>query len=646
MSFCKECGSKLQPGMQFCNECGTPVQTEEVGGSNDVAESRKKMPKKKKAGLITVGAVAVLLFGGYKTGEFLTDKDRMIEQFETALNSGDEAKVASMLHPVDSSLKVTKDNVKGFMNYYKKHPDDRKDLIGVLKSQSQYLDQRSAKTSMTASGEVMDELGQLVNLEKNGKKAFLFDNYELNVMPVYVTVGTDYKGTDIYLDDKKIGTAASEDFKKTYGPYLPGTYTIKGKLKTDFVDLVSKENVTFTSPDGKENVSLDLNGEEVSVDLGIDDTDIKGKLLIDGKDVGINPFKTSSFGPVVTDGSMDMQVSAELPWGKVTTNKVAIDSNEMVYDLGQSKELQETLINTIVPETKNLLSSYIEGTTSKLQNATPEYKETVNDVIADFKTYGTYLKDQYLGTTFDLDSTSLEYTDDGQWLATIYGEETHNSDTYMAGETPSLEKTAEVMEYQLIYDEKQKKWLIDNVEPSDEELSDNTKEMKEEKPATYQTKWKQESASSNEEKSSNEASDEEDDSQATNADDSAKEVTESDISSFMEEYMNATIDSINLEDFSYAEPYIDPNGKKYKEQKDYTAYLNKKNITEDLLKFTVTDIEKVDDNTFKVFTNEEYDIRYDDGSLKNKTFNSIHTVKYLSSGKLAVNELISSTEVK
>lgn len=188
--------------------------------------------------------------------------------------------------------------------------------------------------------------------------------------------------------------------------------------------------------------------------------------------------------------------------------------------------------------------------------------------------------------------------------------------------------------------------MIDNVEPSDEELSDNTKEMKENKPAIYQTKWKQESASSSEEKSSNEAGDEEDDSQADNEDNSTSEVTESDISSFMEEYMNATIDSINLEDFSYAEPYIDPNGKKYKEQKDYTAYLNKKNITEDLLNFKVTDIEKVDDNTFKVFTNEEYDIRYDDGSLKNKTFNSIHTVKYLSSGKLAVNELISSTEVK
>lgn len=172
MSFCKECGSKLQPGMQFCNECGTPVQTEEVSKRNDLEESRKKMSKKKKAGFITVGAVAVLLFGGYKTGEFLTDKDRMIEQFETALNNGDEGKVASMLHPVDSSLKVTKDNVKGFMNYYKKHPDDRKDLIGVLKSQSQYLDQRSSKAAMTASGEATDELGQLVNLEKNGKKAF------------------------------------------------------------------------------------------------------------------------------------------------------------------------------------------------------------------------------------------------------------------------------------------------------------------------------------------------------------------------------------------------------------------------------------------------------------------------------------------
>ncbi|MEH7554304.1 zinc-ribbon domain-containing protein, partial [Priestia megaterium] len=92
------------------------------------------------------------------------------------------------------------------------------------------------------------------------------------------------------------------------------------------------------------------------------------------------------------------------------------------------------------------------------------------------------------------------------------------------------------------------------------------------------------------------------------------------VSSFTEQYMNATIASIESEDFSVASPYIDPNGPKYKEQKDYTAYLIKKGIKEDLLNFEVNDVSKIDDATYKVATFEEYNITYGDGSVKYKRF--------------------------
>ncbi|MES9792091.1 zinc-ribbon domain-containing protein [Priestia megaterium] len=122
-------------------------------------------------------------------------------------------------------------------------------------------------------------------------------------------------------------------------------------------------------------------------------------------------------------------------------------------------------------------------------------------------------------------------------------------------------------------------------------------------------------------------------------------VSTSEVSSFIEQYMYATISSINSGDFSVAEPYIDTNGPKYKEQKDYTAYLIKKGITEDLLSFNVNRVTKIDDSMYKVYTTEEYDISYGDGSVKYKKFNSIHKVKELSDGSLGVYQLISSTEV-
>ncbi|MDW4508229.1 zinc ribbon domain-containing protein [Priestia megaterium] len=123
-------------------------------------------------------------------------------------------------------------------------------------------------------------------------------------------------------------------------------------------------------------------------------------------------------------------------------------------------------------------------------------------------------------------------------------------------------------------------------------------------------------------------------------------VSTSEVSSFIEQYMDATISSINSGDFSIAEPYIDSNGPKYKEQKEYTAYLIKKGITEDLLSFNVNRVTKLDDSMYKVYTTEQYDISYGDGSVKYKKFNSIHKVKELSDGSLGVYQLISSTEVK
>ncbi|MDQ0803434.1 zinc ribbon domain-containing protein [Priestia megaterium] len=123
-------------------------------------------------------------------------------------------------------------------------------------------------------------------------------------------------------------------------------------------------------------------------------------------------------------------------------------------------------------------------------------------------------------------------------------------------------------------------------------------------------------------------------------------VSTSEISSFIEQYMNATISSINSGDFTIAEPFIDSNGPKYKEQKEYTGYLINKGITEDLISFNVNRVTKLDDSMYKVYTTEEYDISYGDGSVKYKKFNSIHKVKELSDGSLGVYQLVSSTEVK
>lgn len=116
-------------------------------------------------------------------------------------------------------------------------------------------------------------------------------------------------------------------------------------------------------------------------------------------------------------------------------------------------------------------------------------------------------------------------------------------------------------------------------------------------------------------------------------------VSTEDLEHFLQNYGYSTMDAIRMNDFSYTEPYLDPNGKSYNESREYIAYLNSKNISENLLTLEVTDVFNLNDETYQVNTYEEYDIFYEDGSSKFKSFNSQYKVKLID-GQLYINELI------
>ncbi|WP_349346562.1 TcaA NTF2-like domain-containing protein [Priestia megaterium] len=117
------------------------------------------------------------------------------------------------------------------------------------------------------------------------------------------------------------------------------------------------------------------------------------------------------------------------------------------------------------------------------------------------------------------------------------------------------------------------------------------------------------------------------------------------VSDFMAGYSRDSIEAVNSRNFTVVEDSLDPSGKAYKEQRDYLKYLEKKNITEESLGFTVNKVVSVDQSTYKVTTQEEYEIFYDDGSSKIKSFSSSYIVKVLANGNLAVNELLYTQEL-
>jgi uncharacterized membrane protein YvbJ len=501
MALCKECGSHLSQEARFCKECGTPIreikqstnQEDNVTPNvslNSINQTVNPVPmsKTKKRMLAIAGIAAVILFGGYKIGEALTSKDRLIERFETALIEKDEEAVAQLLSSNDPKLKINKTMVKSFMKYLEGNPEEVNGIIQTLKAQSRFMEETKNNNNFAVLTEEYVNDG-LVNLEKDGKILF-YDKYELNIEPVYLTIGTNYKGTKLYVNGKEIGQSNKSNYEKTFGPYLPGIYKLEAKLKTDYVELTRTEEIPLVDVGMKEYVSLDLEAEDVTVDLGLEEgNNTEAKLLINGKDVGVNLLEEHTFGPVLTDGSMKLSVEATLPWGKIKTKEVAIDSDYVEVNLGSDENFQNSIMDLIVKHTREVMAAYTSGDPNKLTTATGDYKQIVQENIDRIKEYGEFYKGKYLGTAFDLDSFNV-YFEDGKWKVDVNTRAKYFEDTFFEGEAPELEENEYDNTVTLVYSDSAKSWLVDYIGGTYDFDSENIKEIKEENPQEYVTSWK------------------------------------------------------------------------------------------------------------------------------------------------------------
>ena len=502
MGFCKECGEPLNDGAKFCKECGTTVghsntsqkTTNEYQATPESTKTKVPMSKRTKKLLIAAGVAVVVLFGGYKIGEALTSKDRLIDKLETALVEKDDKAVSELLYSNDKKIKIDENSLKGFMKYFKKNPDQISELIQSLKYQSKAMDSATNPDSSPLeefAGSLANEFvkNDIVNLEKTGKFLF-YDNYQLKIQPVYLSISTNYKDTELFIDGKKVDKANRANFEGMYGPFLPGYYNVKATLKNDFIDLDSNEDISLVGSGKKKSIDMHLDGHDVSLDFGLDsdeDIDLTGTLFINGKKVGVDPFKVKSFGPVLTNGSMKVAVEVETPWGKIKTKEVPIKDEYVDLNLGENEGFQGLIMDQIMKFSDEYHSSITSGETSNLTTNTKDYLTKIKDTIEDRKLQGIYYKGKQISTSFDLNSFNVSKYE-GKWRVTVSTLTKMNEDSYYYDSEPSLNEEEHDETYTLIYDEDAKTWLVNQVGSSyfDDE---NTKEIKVENPKEYVTQW-------------------------------------------------------------------------------------------------------------------------------------------------------------
>lgn len=501
MKFCRNCGKELAEGIKFCKHCGQDTaktkDTKEVSKEEKSAHTNHeqqespqpqqvkkepvKLSKKSKLIMSVVGALIVLLFIGYKVGESITSYEKIVDNFEEAMIDKDAKKVAKMLVADTKNMKVDKDTVTGFIEYYNDNPSEMNSLFSHLKEQGMAYKHNPDYDDA--------DLYYTVNLVKDGK-TFVFDKYQIKVSPVYFNVSTNYKDSEITLNGDVIGTADRDEYSKEFGPYLPGTYTFGSTYKSDFVELEIEEDHSNIDSDYTKEVNLYIEGEEVYFEIPNKSGFESLKLYINDEDTGINLLEEDTIGPVLTDGSMEVAYEAEFPWGKVKTDNVPMDDYYMDVKFSADDELKKTIQETIVTYNQEYLQAI---TTADAKKFTVAGKTLIEDIIEDTdyrKKQDNFYKGKFMGVDFDNESFTLAYSDyNDDWqisvdLITIFEEDKYYS-PYREAE---LEKAEHVEEYVLSYDEETEQWLVFAIGYGYVEGNDMI-EHREKDPKTYTSEW-------------------------------------------------------------------------------------------------------------------------------------------------------------
>ncbi|XBP66705.1 hypothetical protein AAHB36_16840 [Bacillus velezensis] len=578
MFFCKYCGRQNNEEAHFCKECGKPIgkgsrleRQAAVRAAEPASQMRKPIPKKTLFIWGGIAAALILLIAAYKTGAWLTSEKRLTDQFEQAVHDGDTKKLAALLTPSDKKLKLNETNVKPLLAYAKKHDE----LLETLRGNSSEKD--------------------AVYVKKEGKTLLLFDHYELKVDPVYFRVTSNYKGADLYINSEKTGTVKKADETQIFGPYAPGVYTAEAKLKNDTVDVVKKQEAEAA---GGRNVDFDLplDAEDVTFTPADSFKSAKGDLLINGKSVHKDPFTSVTYGPLLTDGSMTAAVEADFPWGKMKTADVPINGTDMELTLIPDQDTQQTIMDTIVKTTKQYTKAMADGNTDQMTEAGSAWKEQTKEVVSGMKSSGTFLKDQYKETSFDLDSFAISQ-ENGRWQVTVTGKELHESAYFDGNTKPDMEEAEPSFHYVLSYDTKHKKWVFEKADPASDSSGTNVKKIKNDQPKTYTSAWA-----------------------SSKGNTASGSVTNEQVTSFMTDYLTNQSSAVSLNNFAIMAGNLEEGSPLYADQQKLVKKLYSEGTTEVFNKVNVKSFSQKGSH-LTIHTYEEFYITKAGGSPKLRTYN-------------------------
>lgn len=349
MEYCSNCGNELIENSAFCAECGHSVKrdlTQEALSQNSTSDiptmneensesfsnqsfrsdtPREPFFKSMKSKILTICGLIViaLCIGGYYTVKHMTAPTTVAQGFIDAINKKDTARIKDYINEGQYEIKVNDQEAKKYMDYLHKHPRMITSIAdGLLADAAVFENHKSIDSETPTSSDA--------SMKQKGKKWGIFDNYTIQVPTYYTDVTSTMGNTEIYINDKKVGTLKNENEGETFGPFLPGEYTVKAIVNGEYGNVNQVENIdTFDAADQTESIDFDWSDYYVSV-YSNDDSAI---LYVNNKSTNKQIGELDAIGPIPLDGSVTLSAQRKFVNGTKKSNVVSVQENTSEVNL-------------------------------------------------------------------------------------------------------------------------------------------------------------------------------------------------------------------------------------------------------------------------------------------------------------------------
>lgn len=248
MKKCTSCDHLNGENQAFCSECGAALGEQPSRATNNGADDSKKNKTVRKKTPLLVALIAILMIGLFTGYQLLSKKyseEAVIEQFKEALAKKDKTILKELIVPTDSRIKVNDQSLDALFALMDKEPSLIQDIENSLHNEGLGND--------------------LFYLREDGNHYGIFNRYVVDTPGYFITLDDASKGTTVFLNDSEIGVLEETEDTQELGPFLAGSYKVKGTNKKGDKKIEDVVTVKLAGTKTKTAVALDLDTSEKEV---------------------------------------------------------------------------------------------------------------------------------------------------------------------------------------------------------------------------------------------------------------------------------------------------------------------------------------------------------------------------------------------